>query len=148
MSRRARRQTSRLSPLHVLLYAVLTSVALPANTAPAAPTGCCRSDPQGGAQHSGAPPSADQQADKVQREREVLRQAGAEFKEGRLEEALEKCRQAIDLYPQAADAYYLLGMIQDRRGAHEEARQAMLRSLKLDPSVMAPHIYLGRMYLR
>jgi len=79
---------------------------------------------------------------------DVLRQAQADFKAGRLEVALRKCRQVLELYPQAASAYFLLGMIQDRRGAHDDARQAILQSVKLDPSVAAVHVYLGRSYLR
>ena len=59
---------------------------------------------------------------KVQQAKETLSQAEADFKAGRIEEALLKCRKALDLNPQAADAYFLVGMIQDRKGAHEEAQ--------------------------
>jgi tetratricopeptide (TPR) repeat protein len=95
-----------------------------------------------------ASPAGGTQTQNVQRAREVLLEAEAEFKGARIDEALRKCREAIELDPQAAGAQLLLGMIQDRRGVLKEARQALLRSSKLDPSFLATHIYLGRMYLR
>ena len=92
--------------------------------------------------------AASPQDDKARQAKEVLGQAEADFKAGRLEPALLKCRQALDLNPESADAYFLLGMIQDRKGAYDEARRALLLSVKLDPSIAAVRIYLGRMYLR
>ena len=125
---------------------MLISFVLTAKTAPAAATGYGQSAPQAGAQPSGVTPAGNPQDEKVPREKSLLHQVEADFKAGRVEEALQKCQQAIDHDPQSADAYYLLGMIQDRRGAHQEARQAFQRSSQLDPSFTAPHIYLGRIY--
>jgi len=136
------------SARRVILCALFISLAAPVIPAQATLTCCAESDPYAGPRSSAVSPPACPQADKARQVREVLGQAEADLKAGRLEEALRKCRQAIDLNPQAADAYYLLGIIQDRRGAREEAGQDMLLSLKLDPSLTAAHAYLGRMYLR
>jgi len=76
-----------------------------------------------------------------------LGQAEKYFEDGRLDVALKKCRQAIELDPKSAHAYYLLGVIQEERGAHEEAKQALIQSVKLDPSQIASHVYLARLYL-
>ncbi len=78
---------------------------------------------------------------------ETLSQAETAFKEGRLEQAIEKCRQAIELDPKSAHAYYFLGVIELERGAQEEAKQALLQSLKLDPSHIATRVDLGKLYL-
>src|SRR6516165_5536876 len=77
----------------------------------------------------------------------VLHQAEVDFGNGRIEEALQECRTAIELNPQSAEAYYLLGVIQDRRGAVEESRKALRRSLELDPGRVDAHIYLGESLL-
>ncbi len=78
---------------------------------------------------------------------EVLRQAQAALEADRLEEALGRCREAIELDPRSAHAYYLLGVVDLERGAQDEARQALLQSVKLDPSHIGTHVYLGKVYL-
>jgi len=78
---------------------------------------------------------------------EILSKAEKDFEEGRLEAALAKCRGAIEAESSSAYAYFLLGMIQKERGAHQEAKQALLQSVKLDPSRIASRIYLARLYL-
>ncbi len=78
---------------------------------------------------------------------EILHQAETAFEAGRLEEALQKCQEAIQLDHTSAHAYYLLGVIQAERGAEEEAKQALIQSVKLDPSRLASHVYLARFYL-
>ncbi len=78
----------------------------------------------------------------------ALHQAEQAFQDGRLDEALSKCRQAIELNPKSAHAYYLLGGIQAERGAQEEARKALRQSLNLDSSRVATHIFLARLYFQ
>jgi tetratricopeptide (TPR) repeat protein len=78
---------------------------------------------------------------------DILSRAEKDFEEGRLEAALAKCRGAIEVESGSAYAYFLLGMIQKERGAHQEAKQALLQSVKLDPSRIASRIYLARFYL-
>jgi Flp pilus assembly protein TadD len=78
----------------------------------------------------------------------ALHQAEQAFQDGKLDEALGKCRQAIELNPKSAHAYYLLGGIQAERGAQREAREALRQSLNLDPSRVAAHISLARLYFQ
>ncbi len=83
----------------------------------------------------------------AERGKAILRQAETDFGNGRFEEAFQECNKALELNPNSAEAYYLLGLIQDRRGAVEEARQALRRSVELDPRRVEVHIYLGQLYL-
>ena len=85
----------------------------------------------------GTAPDADQ----------ALREARAALAAGHLDEALRQCQEGVRLAPNSGLAYFLLGMIQMRRGAPGEARQAFLRSLNLEPAHNATHYYLGRLYL-
>ncbi len=78
---------------------------------------------------------------------EVLDQAEKAEQEGRLDVALEKCREALALDPKSAHAYYLLGVVEVEQGATEEAKQALLQSVRLDSSHIGAHIYLGKIYL-
>ncbi len=78
----------------------------------------------------------------------ALREARAALAEGHLDDALEHCQEALQKDPNSALAYFLLGMIQMRKGSESDARQAFIQSLKLDPAHSATHYYLGRIYLR
>src|SRR2546426_1029620 len=79
---------------------------------------------------------------------ETLRQAETALNEDHLEGALDKCRLAIELDPTSAQAYYLMGVAQGRRGASAEAKRALLQAVKLDPSQIATHLYLGKIHLQ
>lgn len=62
---------------------------------------------------------------------------------GRLEEALEWCEKAIASDKLHAQPYYLLGTIQQERGAAEEAARAFQRAIYLDPDFVLAHFALG-----
>jgi tetratricopeptide (TPR) repeat protein len=85
--------------------------------------------------------------DNPQDSAEVLRQAQADLEANRLDAALEKCREAIRTDPTSAHGYYLLGVVELARGAQEEAKQALLESVKRDTSHIGTHVYLGKVYL-
>ena len=78
----------------------------------------------------------------------ALREARAALAEGHLDDALEHCQEALRKDPKSALAFFLLGMIQMRKGNESDARQAFIQSLNLDPAHSATHYYLGRIYLR
>jgi Flp pilus assembly protein TadD len=82
------------------------------------------------------------------RQLDPLQQAQADLARGRLDQALENCRKAIQLNPDSSLAYFLLGAIYDRQGSYDQARSALIRSLEIDPSRVAARILLGRIYLR
>jgi Flp pilus assembly protein TadD len=77
----------------------------------------------------------------------ALREARVALAEGHLDEALRHCQDVILSDPSSALAYFLLGMIQMRRGDETEAREALLQSLKLDSAQSATHYYLAKIYL-
>lgn len=93
---------------------------------------------EGQAEGAGSQPSVD----------EVLSQAERALRENHLDEALRNCQQAIERNPESAKAYYLLGIVQDRRGKQGEAQRALIEALKLDPSDLESHLALGRIYLQ
>jgi tetratricopeptide (TPR) repeat protein len=76
-----------------------------------------------------------------------LNEARTALSQGRLEDAMQSCREAIRLDPKSALAYFLLGMIELRGGDKHDARDALLQSLALDPAHGATHYYLGRIYI-
>ncbi len=78
---------------------------------------------------------------------EKLAEVKTALKENRLAEAVEKCQQALAENPKSDEAYYLLGMIQRRRGKLQEARQAFLQALKSNPANIESHLALGRLHL-
>jgi len=79
---------------------------------------------------------------------DTLRQAETALKENHLEEALSWCDETLRLDPNSVRAYRLLGIVQTRRGADEQAKEALLQALKLDPSNTASHLDLGKIYLK
>jgi Tfp pilus assembly protein PilF len=78
---------------------------------------------------------------------EALDEAQRAIEENRLDEALRKCQEVLEVDPKSARAYYLVGIIQAQRGATEEAKQAFLNSARIDPSRIGTHIYLGKLYV-
>jgi Flp pilus assembly protein TadD len=78
----------------------------------------------------------------------ALREARTALAEGHLDDALQHCQEGLRMDPKSALAYFLLGMIQIRRGSESEARLALIQSLNLDPAHSATHYYLGRVYLK
>ena len=78
---------------------------------------------------------------------DALREAKAALAQGHFDDALQHCQEGLRSDPNSALAYLLLGMIQIRRGAEGEARQALLQSLKLDSVHSAAHYYIGKIYL-
>jgi len=97
---------------------------------------------------SGAPGAPPLKAQGLPTTERKLDQAERDFAEGRLDAALAECLRAIALDPNSAHAYYVLGVIQVAFNAHEEAKQALLQSVKLDPFQAASHLYLAKLYLR
>lgn len=63
--------------------------------------------------------------------------------DGRLEEALEKYRAALELEPEEAALHYRRGLIKHRLGRRPEARAALSRSLELDRRLGSAEYLLG-----
>ena len=134
-----------LRPVHRNALAIAVAISATIAAAAVAYTGVffSLSAPLLNAQGASPPPLEAQNPPAVE---DILGKAEKDFEEGRLEAALAKCRGAIELEPSSAYAYFLLGMIQKERGAQEEAKRALLQSVKLDPSRIATHVYLARLY--
>ena len=78
---------------------------------------------------------------------EALDEAQKALEENRLDEALRKCRELLEVDPKCARAFYLVGIIEARQGATEEAKQALINTVRIDPSRIGTHIYLGKLYV-
>jgi CheY-like chemotaxis protein len=65
---------------------------------------------------------------------------------GKLDEALERCRQAVVQDPCSAEAHYYLGHVLSKQGLLFEAAAAYERSGELRPDVDAAHQYLAQTY--
>lgn len=77
---------------------------------------------------------------------EALRRlARAHADRGQLEAALEWCKKAIEADKLDAASYYLLAAVQQERGNHEAAIQALERALYLDPGFILAHFALGNL---
>lgn len=79
---------------------------------------------------------------------DLLRQAESDFSNGRLENALEKCRNALAQNPSSAYAYYLMGAVEELQGAREEAQKSLSHALQIDASLVSARILLGRILLQ
>lgn len=77
----------------------------------------------------------------------ILNEAEDEVEQGRLDEALEKCRQVLSADPRSAYAYFLAGVIEFERGADEDAKKDLEQSVTLEPSRVASRIALGKVYI-
>jgi tetratricopeptide (TPR) repeat protein len=77
----------------------------------------------------------------------VLEEAEEEAEQGRLDEAFQKCRQAIRADPRSAHAYFLAGVIEFERGANEDAARDLQQSVDLKPSRIASRVALGKVYI-
>ncbi len=121
--------------------AIMAGAGLPASFVRESPRGHCAAFPSAASQTS---PSEEVRQASLS---EALDQAEKAEQEGRLDVALKKCQKALALDPKSARAFYLLGVVEVEQGATEEAKQALLQSVSLDPSHIGTHIYLGKLYL-
>jgi tetratricopeptide (TPR) repeat protein len=77
----------------------------------------------------------------------ILDEAEEEAEQGRLDEAFQKCRQAIRADPRSAHAYFLAGVIEFERGANEDAARDLQQSVELEPSRIASRVALGKVWI-
>lgn len=65
--------------------------------------------------------------------------------QGRLSEAAEWCRKAISINKLNPGHHYLLAIIQQEQGQHNDAAQSLMRALYLDPGFVLAHYALGNL---
>ncbi len=63
-----------------------------------------------------------------------------------LDEALAAAEQAVKHAPEDSEAFYTLGLIQEKLGHHKEAEQAFLQAAKLNPDNPEVYFALGTLY--
>ncbi|MDP4029209.1 MAG: CheR family methyltransferase [Gallionella sp.] len=66
--------------------------------------------------------------------------------QGKLDEALEWCRQAISADKLNPAHHYLLATILQEQGQHDDAIQSLMRALYLDPDFVLAHFALGNLH--
>ncbi|MGH9916863.1 MAG: tetratricopeptide repeat protein, partial [Pyrinomonadaceae bacterium] len=78
---------------------------------------------------------------------ELLTKARELYKAGRDDEALPELRSALIKEPMSAEAYLLIGRINQRRGELDAAINALKTAVFWDPKLLDAHILLGRIFL-
>ncbi|UNU24521.1 tetratricopeptide repeat protein [Microcoleus vaginatus] len=77
---------------------------------------------------------------------EYIRQAQIYLNRGKLTEAIEFCKKAIELQPFSPSAYTTLGEILEAQGDPTAARDAFVQALEISPQFFRAHAYLGQLY--
>ncbi|MEG4273771.1 MULTISPECIES: tetratricopeptide repeat protein [unclassified Microcoleus] len=77
---------------------------------------------------------------------EYIRQAQIYLNRGKLTEAIEFCKRAIELQPFSPSAYTTLGEILEAQGDPTAARDAFVQALEISPQFFLAHAYLGQLY--
>ncbi|MEG4500838.1 tetratricopeptide repeat protein [Microcoleus sp. F10-C6] len=77
---------------------------------------------------------------------EYIRQAQIYLNRGKLTEAIEFCKKAIELQPFSPKAYTTLGEILEAQGDPTAARDAFVQALDISPQFFLAHAYLGQLY--
>jgi tetratricopeptide (TPR) repeat protein len=77
---------------------------------------------------------------------ELIEQAESDFARGKLEEAIATCKRAIELQPNAAIAYKILGNATQAMGKLDAARCWYAQALEFDPNFAEVHANLGSLY--
>ncbi|MBI3405772.1 MAG: tetratricopeptide repeat protein [Acidobacteria bacterium] len=68
--------------------------------------------------------------------------------EVKLEESLAHFRKAVEYYPNFANAYYWMGMVQIDQGAFDVARDSFAKAITLNEKLMAAYFPLGALYMQ
>ena len=77
---------------------------------------------------------------------EYIRQAQVYLNNGKLTEAIDFCKRAIELQPFSPLAYTTLGEILEASGDPTAARDAFVQALEISPKFVLAHAYLGQLY--
>ncbi|MGL5082656.1 MAG: tetratricopeptide repeat protein [Microcoleaceae cyanobacterium] len=77
---------------------------------------------------------------------QLLQQANAYLSQGKTDQALDACQQALRQHPNFAPAYQLLGNICEVREEWTEAMHAYVKTTELQPQWAEPYAYLARLY--
>ena len=77
---------------------------------------------------------------------EYIRQAQVYLNRGKLTEAIDFCKRAIELQPFSPSAYTTLGEILEAQGDPTAARDAFVQALEISPQFFLAHAYLGQLY--
>lgn len=78
---------------------------------------------------------------------DLLAKARELYAAGRDEEALPELRRVLTIEPMSAEAYLLIGRINQRRGDQDAAISALKTTIFWDAKMIDAHILLGRIYL-
>ncbi|WP_377476924.1 MAG: tetratricopeptide repeat protein [Microcoleus anatoxicus] len=77
---------------------------------------------------------------------EYIGQAQVYLNRGKLSEAMDCCKKAIELQPFSPSAYTTLGEILEAQGDPTAARDAFVQALEISPGFFLAHAYLGQLY--
>ncbi|XZN91798.1 MAG: tetratricopeptide repeat protein [Microcoleus sp.] len=77
---------------------------------------------------------------------EYIGQAQVYLNRGKLSQAMDCCKKAIELQPFSPSAYTTLGEILEAQGDPTAARDAFVQALEISPGFFLAHAYLGQLY--
>ena len=75
--------------------------------------------------------------------RQAFEKAAADVKAGHLDDALRDYRQAVELFPGYAEAWYEMGKLLFEHNQPDSARRALEASIQADPKYAAPYLVLA-----
>ena len=82
------------------------------------------------------------------RARKELDRSDELIRMGELQQAIDKLKKAIALYPQYALAYNNLGVLYSRLGDRDHEKEALQKAVSLNPSFALAYVNLGRMNMK
>ncbi|MEG4322807.1 MULTISPECIES: tetratricopeptide repeat protein [unclassified Microcoleus] len=77
-----------------------------------------------------------------------IKQAESYYAQGKFEEAITECKRAIEMKPEEAIAYKILGNATQAMGKVDAARYWYAKALEIDPNFAEIHANLGSIYAR
>ncbi|MGD1699277.1 tetratricopeptide repeat protein [Dapis sp. BLCC M229] len=75
-----------------------------------------------------------------------LRLARSYLSEGKLSQAIATCKQILEIQPNSADAYRILGESYEAEDNFDEAMSAYTKALEIKPEYAEVHAFLGQLY--
>ncbi|MGD1807592.1 tetratricopeptide repeat protein [Dapis sp. BLCC M126] len=75
-----------------------------------------------------------------------LRLAKSYLTEGKLSQAIVTCQQVLEIQPNSADAYRILGKSYEAEDNFDEAMFAYTKALEIEPKYAEVHAFLGQLY--
>jgi len=102
----------------------------------------------GGGGGGGSSSSSSSSSSSASRSAPSIEEARARIDQGRCTAALRILNQLVELQPNNADVYNLIGFCLREKGRYGQAEQYYLKALQIDPNHLGANEYLGELYVK